>query len=383
MTTRKRRSQWASNAALQALVRYGPEEAGLKALAQQARANYQVSVNQAHGTAAGIVQAVNDARPEVTRAYDQAGLEQARAASVVGPELAALGPVANAIKASALGEATQGNRHLLEARANSLAGLGERKVQAASGEQFAVQNARKGYVSDIGKVLQQSQALSQQKGAFTASTINSLAEAYAQRALSARNSQRTATTARRGQDLSHQDRQASIQQRRDAAKGKRSATGAKLQTADKHLQFQTAIEGIANAAKRYKGRLSRRQIVQTLTTGRSAQTLTVDRRTNKQLSPAEAKNNPNAMPVHLPSIPQYGADIKMTAALDVALDGHLSRATQKKLAQAGFRIKDLNLPTYGQWKASGPTSTASYDERRRAQARRSGQAAARLIPASR
>lgn len=377
-----RASRWASDAALQALVRYGPETSGLTELARQAQQDRDTTIRQAHGSAASMMGSIDTARPEVAQIYDQAGLDQARTASLLSSQTAGLSGVADPIRAATANEEAQGSRHLTEMRASNLADLSNRRVQARSGEQFAVQGAQQRYVQDIAKVLQRRQDLAGEKGAFEASTVNSLEQAYLGRALSSRNSQRTADTARRGQDLSHADRQASIAQRAAAAAGKRSATGTKLLSPDKHLEYQTQIQSIASAAAKYKGKLSRHQIVQTLTTGRPAQTIVVDRRNHKQLTPTEAKNNPNALPVHLPSIPQYDPDIRMTAALDVALDGHLSRATQKKLAQAGFRIKDLNLPTYGQWKSSGPVNPASYDERRR-QAARSGQTAASFIPASR
>jgi hypothetical protein len=72
----------------------------------------------------------------------------------------------------------------------------------------------------------------------------------------------------------------------------------------------------------------------------------------KWVNPQTGKEVKNAVavPYHLPARSATKADIKLTAALDVAIDGHLSRATQKALQRAGFKVHDLNLPTYGQWK---------------------------------
>jgi hypothetical protein len=40
----------------------------------------------------------------------------------------------------------------------------------------------------------------------------------------------------------------------------------------------------------------------------------------------------------------------MSAALDIALFGHLTPATEKRLRRAGFSPKRLGLPTYGRYK---------------------------------
>jgi hypothetical protein len=95
-----------------------------------------------------------------------------------------------------------------------------------------------------------------------------------------------------------------------------------------------------SAASRYKGKMPRAKIVEKLKAGRPQQRIDTDPDTGEKL-----RN-----PVSLPAIPQYKADLRMTAALDVALDGHLSRATQKRLHRAGFSLQQLGLPTYGEWK---------------------------------
>jgi hypothetical protein len=62
---RRRHSRFASQAALEAVVRFGPEQAGLKELQRQAESNYQSTVAQARGGAQGIVSAVDRAKPEI------------------------------------------------------------------------------------------------------------------------------------------------------------------------------------------------------------------------------------------------------------------------------------------------------------------------------
>jgi hypothetical protein len=98
--------------------------------------------------------------------------------------------------------------------------------------------------------------------------------------------------------------------------------------------------------------MSRAEIVQKLTKGRPQQTVLVDKAGNplgEGLTPQEKKQK-GARKVTLEKIPAFEPNLKMTAALDVALDGHLSKVTQKKMHAAGLSLKQLGLPTYGQWK---------------------------------
>jgi hypothetical protein len=344
-----RRSRFADDAALQALVRYEPEESGLKALAQQARADYGVSVRQAQTTGDLTLQAAREALS---------------------------GPGAATLQRGGALEVAQQLGNLRASKAAALEDLNTRAVAARQGQQFGVLQARTKFQSDMAKILGQSQSLGRQRGAFTASTINSLEEAARGRAVTRRGQDKTAEAAAgrldatlRGQDLSHADRVAA---QKAKARDSRTATGAKRVSQDKHLEYQTSIQSIASYAQKYKGKLSRAQIVQKLTQGRPQTSGYADAQGNPV-----PKTTPGARPYTLTKIPQFAPDLKMTAALDVALDGHLSRATLAKLARAGFVIKDLNLPTYGQYKSRGG-SQQSYDQRRRAGGRR----AAAFIPAA-
>jgi hypothetical protein len=97
---RRRTSRWASEAALQSLVRFGPELSGLKALQRTAESDYKQSVRSAHGTSAGIINAVDVARPQVANIYTKAGTQASQAYGVTSQDMASLGPVANSIRGS-------------------------------------------------------------------------------------------------------------------------------------------------------------------------------------------------------------------------------------------------------------------------------------------
>jgi hypothetical protein len=68
MARRRRPSRWASEAALQALIRFGPEESGLQALKQEARGTYRQTVRGARGAARGIVGEVKAVTPQTRKA---------------------------------------------------------------------------------------------------------------------------------------------------------------------------------------------------------------------------------------------------------------------------------------------------------------------------
>jgi hypothetical protein len=193
--TRLAGRRFADDAALQAIVRYEPEESGLKALAQQARADYGVSVRQAQTTGDLTLQAAREAIPSVANIYDRAGLDQAKTASLVSPELAALsGPGAATLQRGGALEVAQQLGNLRAAKAAALEDLNTRAVAARQGQQYGILNARQKFSADMAKILGQSQSLQRQKGAFTASTINSLLQSSLERQLSARNNARTTRT---------------------------------------------------------------------------------------------------------------------------------------------------------------------------------------------
>jgi hypothetical protein len=374
MARRRRPSRWASEAALQALIRFGPEESGLQALKQEARGTYRQTVRGARGAARGIVGEVKAVTPQTRKAYDEAGLAAARTAhSVVDPALKGLPQ--NSLSAAVKIEQADYRRNLQESKAAELADLGSRRVSAREGAAFAVTNAASVRNSDLAKYNARYQALRQEKGAFEALTTATLTDDARQR----RQQLRIAMAGLRQQDRT--SRRSARQSERNSIrssgidpntgkiipngpldpKAKAKAKGGP--TGEQYLNWQTSIEDIASAAKRLKnakdehGRplnMSRAQIVDKLSQGRPAQKVLVDRHGRplpQGLTPAE-KKAAGATLQSLPAIKQYPADLRMSAALDIALFGHLTPATQKRLHRAGFNLKRLGLRTYGQYRSS-------------------------------
>jgi hypothetical protein len=366
MARRRRPSRWASEAALQALIRYGPEQSGLRALRQEARGEYRSTVRGARGAARGIVGEVKAVTPQTRHAYDEAGLAAARTAhQVVDPALKGLPQ--NSLSAAVKIEQGDYQRNLQESKAAEIADLGSRRVSAREGAAFAVTNAASVRNAALAKIADRFQALRQEKGAFEASTAATLQDDARQRQQQLRIAQ--AGLAQRDAASRRTARQSERNSLRSAGidpKTHQPIPGGKLDPAAQakkgrkppstsdYLKWQTTIEEIASAAQRYKGKIPRAQIVQKLSQGRPAQQVLVDRHGNplsEGLTPQQ-KQAAGAHKVSLPAIKQYPADLRMSAALDIALFGHLTPATQKRLHRAGFNLKRLGLRTYGQHRAS-------------------------------
>ncbi len=371
MARKRRPSRWASEASLQAFLRFNPEEQGLQELQRTAESGYQTAVRQARGTAQGIGAEIDRAVPAVSKTYDEAGLRQAMTAGLLKQGTGQLGGVANSIQAGIGLEQAVSGRQLNQGRATALTDLSSRKVAAKEGEAFAVNNAQSQLTSELTKLLQRKQSLRQEKGAFTALTTGQLQEAARKEAQtlaiaegqleqSNRNNLRTTSTSR---DNALLKAETSRESAANKARGSRSASGAKLVSPDKHLEWQTDVQQIAQKVRQYKGKLDRSAIVSKLAKGRDAKSGYA----YPNGEPAPDKDTPQKgtakkpVPYKLGRVAPVAADLRMTAALDVELDGHLSRTTQKALQRAGFKVGDLNLQTYGQWKRRQARAQSGYN----------------------
>jgi hypothetical protein len=376
---RRRPSRWASEAALQALIRFNPEESGLRALKQEARGEYRSTVRGARGAARGIVGEVKAVTPQTRHAYDEAGLAAARTAhSVVDPALRGLPQ--NSLSAAVKIEQGDYQRNLQESKAAEIADLGSRRVSAREGAAFAVTNAASVRNAALAKIADRFQALRQEKGAFEASTAATLQDDARQRRQQLRIAQAglrqrdaaSRRTARQSERNSLRSAGIDPQTMKPYPNGKLDpkAPGKKKggATHSEYLKWQTSIEEVSAAAARLRnakdrqGRplnLSRAQIVDKLSAGRPAQTLLVATKNSghikagdqlpEGLTPQE-KSAVGATKQALPAMKPYAPDLRMSAALDVALFGHLTPATEKRLRRAGFSPRRLGLPTYGHYK---------------------------------
>lgn len=349
------RKRLLTQAQAEALVRYQPQLDQLKALLGQAQDTYHGEVSAAN-TGRDVVQsAVSRVAPALHSLTQGLGLGAAQRGVTLTDELAKLGPVADSIKAAALAEGTGAANRLAASDLFNMADLSQRYVSAAQGAEYAKQHARGQLHSDAAKIADQINSVLGQQGAFTASTLESLTNAQLQRELQNRISIRQSRTTRRGQTLSHNDRVAS---RRETARhhraqeqaagrngdGTGSALGprapkftpkfhVKVRTADAHAAVRDGIDSAAAFARDYKQQgVARSTVAKWLTEGRAAQTVEVD-----------------GKKVKVPGIPRASSTLAAGIALDLAYDGHISRAHAEELWRRGILLRGvgLRLPRQG------------------------------------
>jgi hypothetical protein len=355
MAKRARPSRWLSQAALQALVRFGPEESGLRAAAREAKGTFHTTVRQADATSRAIRYEVDRARPTVRGNYDQAGLSEARAASVAAPDLANPGVPAS-LRAAVAAEQSGYTQRLAESRAADLTGLSQRRVQAVEGAGFAKSNAQRVLASDLSKLFARAQDVRRERGAFTVATAQQLQTAAERAAAVERNQEAGRAVTRRGQTLSHQDRVAGrrlthkdrVAAQKIAAQ-KKAGGGGQTRGGATRAALGTASDEISrliHEANGIKGDgAARHDAMQTLLKGAKERRIPVHDKLGKPLY------DKHGLPVEkvVPGLDKAKSALLLSVALDVAYDGHVSRENHSKLLARGLSVRDLGLPSYGDY----------------------------------
>lgn len=349
MARRRRPSRWLTQAALQALVRYGPEESGLRAAAQDAKATYGTTVRQADATSRAIRYEVDRARPTVARNYDEAGLAQARAADVAAPDLAAPGVPAS-LRAAVAAERSGYTSRLAESRTADLNALSDRRTQAVEGAGYAKINARNTLASTLEKLFTRSQALAGERGAFTVATAQQLKTAADRAAATAENqaagrkvTMRGQDLTKRGQDLSHQDRVAAQKNGggRSAGQTRGGATREKLGAAQDEIG---RLAGDIGTFK--KAGAGRHEVEGLLLSGAKEQRKPI------YSAPGVKALNKDGTPKErvIPGVDKAKSALLLKVALDVAYDGYVSKANHTALLRRGLSVRDLGLPSAGEYR---------------------------------
>lgn len=351
--------RYAEQAALEALVRFGPELSGLAELQRTAQGNYATGIAQARQTAAGITSAARAAKPEIVDVYNDAGGRLTQTDRMVAGDLAALGPSGAAIRAAAKVESGASRSRLREARANSVRDLAERRVQAQSGRAFAVQNARRQLVDDLGKVQRRRADVLREQGAFTASTLGDLLQADMDRrtrlAISKMGARARLQISRAG--LSQSERNSirssgfdpdtgrpipggKADPNRPSARGRSGKSGWATQT-----QMARAADAVGTARQWAKRLLaagvSREAIIAGLSSGRSERRVPIhDPVTGKPVYNRDGTPKERV----IAGLPKVGSTLLIQAALEAEQNGYVSRRTQRALHRRGLRLSVLGLP---------------------------------------
>lgn len=355
----RRRNRFISQAAEEALVRFGPELSALKELRRSAEMNLTQGVAAAHAGAAGVLSAINQARPDIRQAYGQAGAAAAQQAALSDADLAKLGPVAASVRAAILGERSGFQTRLAGEQAADLSSLSNRAVAAREGESFGTQQAQKSFINTLTQVLGRKQDLARERGAFTASTAQQLRQDAADRRLrvqlqemsagqSERNSLRSAgLDPNTGKPIQGGPLDPNAARYKSKAKGGRD--GGQASDAA-HAAAQDQVQTATSWAQRLKAQgLSRHDVAVALSQGRKESEVPVYRtdaagHQQRVLNPDGTQQTRKRA-----GVPQIGSQLLLSAALDQAFDGHLSRQNARRLHQRGLQVRRLPVTSYTEW----------------------------------
>jgi hypothetical protein len=360
---------------MEALIRYGPEESGLRELERQAQQTYESSVGAARGTAESIIGAVGQARPEVTEVYDDAQSRQAGLNAALAGDAAALGGVAGAAIDA---EQRAASSRIGESRASALTDLSQRKVAAQEGRAFAVKQARSQLIDDLTKVLQRKQDLAGEKGAFMAATVGDLREAAADRAArlqieelgnsqSERNSLRSAGidpetgAAIPGGKLDPD----ADGKRGEKGKGKgRGGGGDPLTDGQRAAAADTVAQALNWGGKLKRAGLGFNEAVKALSEGREAKPVFEEVDDGRGGTKRQKVLNRDGTEKMTPALPKIESNLLLRAALEEAYLGHVTRQTQRRVRSRGLGVRELALTPY-QRRVWSPPPTSRPDAAQR------------------
>lgn len=347
MASRKRSSrgsQFASQIGAESELRFGPQTDALAALLKQALGDRDQGLQVQRTTREGLIQAARGAQPAA---------QQALQSSLGTIDAALQGITPSGLMASDIA-ATKAR--LADQSARTATELASRENDAAAGYAAGVRGVQSQYRSDRDKIADQLNSLAGQEGTFGASRLAELLgedrklrhdtnQQTRQQTFTAGENRAGRAVTRRGQDLSHQDRQASIDARqKKAAKANagRLPGGAKLLSPEKHGQFQDQVESTLAWIKAHRGDYqSRHEMAQDLSTGVAASKVT-DPDSGQEISD--------------PGVPKAKSQLALSVALDIAFDGKVSRhgfggqGNLGRLHQRGYSVKRLG---YGVQPARG------------------------------
>jgi hypothetical protein len=340
---------FASQISSEAQLKFGPQLDTLGTLLRQAVSSRDQGIAVQKSTGTGLINLASRAQPVVQQIAAQGAQRVQQPYAQVQADIAGLGPSADPIRAATARDAAlvQAQQGLMTQ--DTATELKQRQVDALAGRQAGISAVQQQYSTDVGKIGDQLSSITGQQGAFGASRLAELLGEQRKQDFTAQQNQLGRDVTTRGQDLSHQDRVA-------AQKGKKSATGKKLQPGGAHNTAKEKIAtGLAALRDLDPDKAHRHDTAPGLVQGAPADKGTPIYRTETDPITKKTKQVPVLNPDgtvktsgDLPAIPGVGS--WATIAADVYYDGHLSRKNQKALADAGFSIKELGLPTYAQWK---------------------------------
>lgn len=300
---------WASQAALNSLLKNRPARLGLADLRREARAKYVAALQagQSEGRLAG--QAAQAAIPQTRQLYDQAAAQDTRAQGLTAPVLSMLGPT-NPFVLAAANESTAGSERLAGSKAHALSDLQARKVAARALPGYTRQAALASLGQELQQITGKSGQLDATEGADTQAGVNTLRH--------------------EAQVAEGEERRSLRSQLTSENNSKRSAAARQTGAAKPLLtqsQINTGAKVIGGAVDHAKGYLqegkSRQEVAKILAEGEPAFTHEGEK---------------------VPAVPAVPRGPLLAAVLDWAEYGKVTIPTQRALHGIGYTPGKLGIP---------------------------------------
>ena len=326
-------SGFASQAAEDAILKFAPVKTSLSEALQTAKENYGSTVAAGNNTATLSARAAQAALPKISEIYKGATAAQNSGATLVSQALANLSPAANLYKGEQAAEVQQELANLMKSKTSDESALVNDQVAAREGAQFNQLNAQQALQKTVAGLISKSHTTAQEQGAFAATEAEKLAQESEKLATSERNNART-TAASEANNI----RTTSTSRANSA---EHYGSGPKATTSET-THAASIISSIRSEAKQLAGEgLNRAALVAELTKATGAKSLTVYGPNGEFTQPQ--KTGEKGTHISIPGQKAYAPDVFMSAALDEALGGHLSKNTEDRLVQQGYSIKALGL----------------------------------------
>jgi hypothetical protein len=322
-----------TTATAEADLKYGPEVQAVKGLIDQAREQYEGDVTAARGNAQAVQSYARQAKPGVADIYKDASGSANAAAADVARAFGGLGAAADIFRAATAREQGGQRSRIAEAKAAATQSLVDRGTEAKAGEAFAVNNARSGFNKSANSLSQRLADITGESQAAIVARLGALRTERAERAkdktvtrigAESRAAEGAANrAARAGENAADRASREKIAAANRAAAAKRAREGkgpggVKRATTTRienlSADFSDAL-GVAAANKEQP----RSRVAKTMITGQTPTKTT-------------------------PAVPKFD-QLVASMALDMAYDGHVSRANANRLHKLGYKVSDITGAT--------------------------------------
>lgn len=322
----------------EAQLRFGPQRRQLNAQQQSIADQFAQGARIEQASARGIAESIDQVKPKVAGYAGNAQSLVDQGSRDLSQYLSG-----SVLQGAAARDSVGTRSRLAEMLANANTELDTRKVDAQAGAKYTIGALRSNAAKALEDVGGRMSDLANDEGVYVSSRSGELREDAQRRALTRRGQNIT----RRGQDLSHQDRVAS----------RRAADRRAEQRESERARSESRLPGGSQRAPAAAQRSAVNKFEQALG---DVQRLLANpdlRKRYPALGGPKSKAQRALVARSLVGLDDYKTSQPLlSAALDMHYDGHLSRATQKRLHRLGIEVNRLGeVVTAGEFRKRRPS----------------------------